>query len=307
MINLAQAFPDQITEVNVTLWRQVTRSMLYWLNCMTHPDGEIAFFNDAAIGIAPSPAKLNSYAARLGLCAESIHARNTHLSDSGYIRLSQRHALALIDVASVGPDYLPGHAHADTLSFELSLFGQRVFVNGGTSQYGTDEVRELERSTAAHNTVVINGENSSEVWDGFRVARRAYPRDLVIKETTKLVSVSCAHDGYRRLSGKPIHRRTWEFSDSALIVSDEINGDYESAVAYFHVHPDINISENAIGGWWLHLPQQKKVSVIVEFGNSEWISSFYAPEFGKRLKTRCLKIELPKEGSRVTINWSSND
>jgi len=214
--------------------------------------------------------------------------------------------LALIDVAPVGPDYLPGHAHADTLSFELSLFGQRVFVNGGTSQYATDEVRELERSTAAHNTVVINGENSSEVWDGFRVARRAYPRDLVIKETTKLVSVSCAHDGYRRLSGKPIHRRTWEFSNSSLTVSDEINGDYESAEAYFHVHPNINISENACG-WLLHLPQRIKASVNVEVGNSEWISSFYAPEFGKRLKTRCLKIEIPKEGSRVTIDWSFND
>jgi len=306
LINLAQAFPNVITEVNMTHWRQVAQSMLYWLNGMTHPDGEIAFFNDAAIGMAPSPEKLNSYAARLGLCAESIHARITHFSDSGYIRLSSRHALALIDVAPVGPDYLPGHAHADTLSFELSLFRQRVFVNGGTSQYGTDELRELERSSAAHSTVVINGENSSEVWGGFRVARRAYPRDLVIKETTKLVSVSCAHDGYRRLSGKPIHRRTWEFSDSALTVSDEINGDYESAEAYFHVHPNINISENACG-WLLHLPQRIKASVNVEVGNSEWISSFYAPEFGKRLKTRCLKIEIPKEGSRVTIDWSFND
>lgn len=307
LINLAQAFPDAISEITVSHWGEVAQSMLNWLNGMSHTDDEIAFFNDTAIGIAPSPVELKDYAARVGVWADSIHARITHFVDSGYVRLSSGQALALIDVAPVGPDYLPGHAHADTLSFELSLFGQRVFVNGGTSQYGTDELREFERSTAAHNTLVVNGENSSEVWDGFRVARRAYPRDLVIKETTKLVSVSCAHDGYRRLSGKPIHRRTWEFSDSALIVSDEINGDYESAVAYFHVHPDINISENAIGGWWLHLPQQKKVSVIVEFGNSEWISSFYAPEFGKRLKARCLKIELPKEGSRVTINWSSND
>jgi hypothetical protein len=32
----------------------------------------------------------------------------------------------ILDVAPVGPDYLPGHAHADTLSFELSLFGQRA-------------------------------------------------------------------------------------------------------------------------------------------------------------------------------------
>lgn len=307
LINLAQVFPDTISEVNVTLWRQVVPSMLFWLNGMTHPDDEIAFFNDAAIGNVPSPVKLNAYAARLGLWAESIHARTTHFTDSGYLRLSSGHALALIDVAPVGPDYLPGHAHADTLSFELSLFGERVFVNGGTSQYGTDAVRELERGTAAHNTVVINNKNSSEVWGGFRVARRAYPRDLVINETPKSVSVTCAHDGYCRLSGKPIHRRRWEFSDSSLTISDQITGDFESAVAYFHVHPDIGISANSDSGWLLQLPKGQKITVYVEMGDSNWSPSFYAPEFGKRIKTKCLEVPLGQEGACVTINWSSND
>ncbi len=45
-------------------------------------------------------------------------------------------AYLVCDCANVGPDYLPGHAHADTLSFELSLDGRRLFVNSGTSVYG---------------------------------------------------------------------------------------------------------------------------------------------------------------------------
>ena len=36
-------------------------------------------------------------------------------------------------------------------------------------------------------------------------------RDLVIDDTSDSVSVSCSHDGYSRLSTKPIHRRTWGF------------------------------------------------------------------------------------------------
>ena len=40
---------------------------------------------------------------------------------------------AIFDVAPLGPDYLPGHGHADTLSFELSLFGHRFITNSGTS------------------------------------------------------------------------------------------------------------------------------------------------------------------------------
>ena len=41
------------------------------------------------------------------------HARDMCGSDDKVV--------AIIDVAKIGPDYLPGHGHADTLSFELSI------------------------------------------------------------------------------------------------------------------------------------------------------------------------------------------
>ena len=82
----------------------------------------------------------------------------------------------------------------------MSLFGKRVFVNCGTSQYGTGVMRQKERGTAMHNTVVINNLNSSEVWSGFRVARRAKPVDFISKNNKKFITVKCAHDGYKRLS-----------------------------------------------------------------------------------------------------------
>ena len=50
-----------------------------------------------------------------------------------------------------------------------------MLVNTGISQYGEGKERNRQRSTAAHNTVEVDGENSSEVWAGFRVARRAFP------------------------------------------------------------------------------------------------------------------------------------
>jgi len=248
--------------------------------------------NDAAIGISPSS-------------FERADARVTHFADTGYVRLAARDAVALLDVAKIGPDYLPGHPHADTLSFELSLFSQRVFVNGGTSEYGTGELRQFERSTAAHNTVVVNSENSSEVWGGFRVARRAYPRDLLIEKSSDSVVVSCAHDGYCRLPGKPIHRRTWEFSETVLVVTDHIAGRFDHAFAYFHLHPSMTVSSDASGHWVLQLPQGYRALVTVEAGEASVENSHYAPEFGKRLKTKCLKVALGTEGARVRIDWSS--
>jgi len=174
---------------------------------MTHPDGQIALFNDAAFGVTPPPDNLVSYAERIGLnifeqkCHKTSLLKVQSWSASGYIRLETVNATAFLDVAPIGPDYLPSHANADTLSFELSVFGQRVIVNGGTSRYGSGPERLRERQTAAHSTLEINSESSSEVWSGFRVARRAYPFELSINESGSAVEVVCAHDGYRRLKG----------------------------------------------------------------------------------------------------------
>ena len=108
--------------------------MFKWLETMCHPDGEISFFNDSALGIAPKIHDLKSYANRLNINYKSIKFNKIiNLSNSGYIRMTSNDAVALLDTAPIGPDYLPAHAHADTLSFELTLFGQRVFVNSGTS------------------------------------------------------------------------------------------------------------------------------------------------------------------------------
>jgi hypothetical protein len=62
----------------------------------------------------------------------TLSERCTHLVDSGYVRLEQGNAVALCWMwPGLDRITLPGHAHADTLSFELSLFGQRVVVNSG--------------------------------------------------------------------------------------------------------------------------------------------------------------------------------
>ena len=215
-------------------------AMRRWLEVMCHPDGEIALFNDAAMGIAPSVAELEGYFARCFPAAESEPLQPVErLVDSGYVRLQAGDAVALLDVARVGPDYLPGHAHADTLSFELSLFGQRFLVNGGTSCYGTSAERLRQRGTAAHNTVTVDGQDSSEVWGGFRVARRAYPAGLSLLEDANCLQVSCSHDGYRRLKGRPVHTRMWFLNADALCVEDNVTGRYREAVAHYRFHPDV--------------------------------------------------------------------
>ena len=89
----------------------------------------------------------------------------------------------------------------------LALSGK--IVDSGTSRYGLGPERLRQHGIAADNTVAIDGLDSSEVWSGFRVARRARPVGLSIQALPGELRVSCAHDGYRRLPGRPLYRRTW--------------------------------------------------------------------------------------------------
>lgn len=314
LINLAAAYPGVVECEQVDQWRAVALKMLAWLQAMCHPDGEIAFFNDAAIGIAPSPAEINAYACRLGISADQMDNLSgtptvIRFSDSGYIRLEALNTVAFLDVAPIGPDYLPGHAHADTLSFELSLFGERVFVNGGTSQYGSGPVRLEERGTKAHNTVTINGKNSSEVWSGFRVARRAYPMDLEVEQTGQAIVVNCAHDGYMRLPGQPVHQRSWQFRPGKLVVHDQVVGEFETAFAHFHLHPNITVTAIDHRTYWLYLSGcDQRVQLFVLNGASSIEQGFFSPEFGIRLKSQYLAVRLePGNGCTLKISWSVDE
>jgi len=222
-------------------WPEIIGRMRFWLATMCHPDGDISFFNDAAMGISPSPAKLETYALRLGFSPlDEIPDGMTHLAESGYIRIKCEEIFAFLDVAPIGPDYLPGHAHADTLSFELSLFGNRVFVNSGTSLYGKSVERILQRGTGAHTALMLNSVNSSEVWGDFRVARRARVLSTKIWQEDEMMCVMAAHDGYRHHSGQPIHWRCWRIGKGCLWIEDRLEGAGENQIEiFFHLHPDM--------------------------------------------------------------------
>lgn len=303
LINLAGQYGSLVPRERVAEWEELACRVTCWLRVMTHPDGEISFFNDAAMGIAPPPGELHAYAARLGVGAAFIGGlRVVHLCESGYIRVANDCAVALLDVGPVGPEYLPGHAHADTLSFEWSLFGQRAVVNCGISCYGVGAERVRQRGTAAHSTVEIAGCDSSEVWGGFRVARRAYPFDLSVEENGGAVAVRCAHTGYCRLPGNPVHRRQWAFADRSLRIIDRVEGGQYEAVARYHLHPSVVVQmEGDVGR--IVLPDGQVAEWRVLVGAARLAASSYHPEFGLSLPCQCLEVALVEQAADIVFTW----
>ena len=158
-----------------------------WLRNITYSNGEIPMVNDATYGIAPQSNELLSYAKEIGITDQQIP-----LSDSGYRKIRTNNYELFIDVGNVGPDYQPGHAHSDTFNFELIKNGNPIFVDTGISTYEKNDIRQSERATHSHNTVKIGDKEQTQVWGGFRVAKRARITHLIEKPNL----IEASHDGY---------------------------------------------------------------------------------------------------------------
>jgi uncharacterized heparinase superfamily protein len=258
LVNLARAWPGRVPSALLERMVGLVPVMLHWLDAMCHPDGDIALFNDSAFDVAPSRPALFAYAARLQLGAGGPALDLEHLAASGYVRALRGPFALFCDVGDIGPDHLPGHAHADSLSLELSVRGYRWFVDSGCSTYSLGPERLRQRGTAAHNTVVVDGLDSSEVWSSFRVARRARVHDVLVDAHGERVVIEASHDGYARRSGT-LHRRRLVLDARGLLIADQLEGPFTQAASHWHLHPDVATESD---GARRVLPNQRLVATF---------------------------------------------
>lgn len=272
--------------------------MLNWLNAMSHPDGEISFFNDATFGIASRYEKLSEYAKRLGIVVSESNLVDRYLKPSGYLVVQRLAYKFIMDVAEVGPSYQPGHAHADTLSFELSVKGSRFIVNSGISQYGLGKERLLQRGTATHNTVEIDAENSSEIWSGFRVARRVSPQVESINQKGNQINELVA--SYKSLKGAK-HHRSVTFKEHIISLTDQITGQFHQAISYLYFHPDVQIQQVSSNEYECKLGDSTVYIHLNGQVDSQLLNTLWHPEFGKSIDNLCLKILLKSGECKINI------
>ncbi len=242
------------------------------------------------------------------------------LGATGYFILGGRQGnCAVIDAGDVCPDYLPAHGHADSLSYELWLDGLPLVTDSGIFEYTTGEWRTFFRSTAAHNTVVVDGEDNSEVWGSFRVARRARPGRVSVPIGDGISCFRSSHDGYRALKGSPVHNRivffAWEYW---LVVIDEITGHgIHEAASLLHFHPDAEVTSAgrtariSRNGNNYTLTGTECDEVECSHGDSGSRRSWYSPQFGVRHARACCSLtsrgRAPLRLSYVITREASSD
>ena len=274
------------------------------LAALTHPDGGIALLNDSAFGVYPAPGAL-ARAAGAAPAGDGPFA----LADTGYYGARTAGGdYVVCDAAPLGPDYQPGHGHADLLSFELSLSGARVVVDGGVSTYAAGPMRDWCRSTRAHNTVEVEGRDSAETWAAFRVGRRGRPRGVVWTAGRDGFELSARHDGYRHLPGRPVHARTFRWRSGSLEIADRIDARRPvRAVARLHFHPDCRLSDRAGGTCTVSFPGGR---AGVSWSGWETVArdeSWYCPAFGVERSNPCLAFSGTAAAVRGSIRILSLD
>ncbi|HLF26865.1 MAG TPA: alginate lyase family protein [Anaerolineae bacterium] len=185
--------------------------------------------------------RFNDLPARLPLPSRSFPAggyvvmRNNWETSGLYLAL---------DCGPFGYQLATGHGHADALSIEVHGHGRPLLVDSGVYSFhlGT-HWRNTFRSTRAHNTVVVDGQDQSVLLDSGRAWR---PAQVTLNDWATdphFDFVDAAHDGYHRLPERITHRRRIFFvKPDYWLVADRLAGsgahDFE---ALFHLPPDVHV------------------------------------------------------------------
>jgi len=193
----------------------IIQAMKDSLGVLLDPQGQLVLVND---GFPVSDQMIQA------LYGSVPPVQSAHLPYTGYARLVRGDWLAFVDVGDPCPDSLPAHAQADTLGCIVYYRNQRVISEAFTSTYESGSIRQQERSTAAHSTVQLAGQDSTEVWAAFRAGRRARIRDVEFHDDrNEPAAVTAWHDGYRHLPGKPWHHRKVICEQDGITVIDTVS------------------------------------------------------------------------------------
>jgi uncharacterized heparinase superfamily protein len=278
--------------------RSAWSKMAEFLRWVQHPDGNIPLLNDAADNGAACPGDMLALGDRLEASPQQTASAKggRHFSDTGLAVWHGGLWSVFFDVGPVGPNYQPGHAHADTLTIECSFRGQQLFVDPGTFAYDNDERRCYDRATASHNTVSIDGEDSSEVWHIFRMGRRALPMEVQVRFDNSM-EATAGHTGYHHLPGRPSHRRTVRIDEpGALVIHDRAEGSgIHHLQGGYLLTPEWSVSDAAEG--WRLASQDRQVRVVVTGPagiRRSQRTAWYHPEFGREQNTQ--RLEWSYEG-----------
>jgi hypothetical protein len=214
-------------------------------------------------------------------------------SDSNYL---------LFDCGPHGTDNC-GHAHSDALAIEVAAQGKTVLVDPGTFTYtGSSEMRDWFRSSAAHNTLTLDGQSSSVSAGPFSWKSTTNCERLAWLDHPRFTYVSGRHSGYQRLTKPGTHTRSILFLKREYwFIRDqiEVTGTHEVDL-WFHFESGTSPEIQVDGGrnWISQHDGEQGLNIISFPGDTwrkeeQWLSHCY----GEKTRARVCVLSSPVNGN----------
>ncbi len=318
-------------------WREKLARMVEYVLHLTLPSGRLPMFGDAdggrVLAVAPrvphDPAPVLSVAGAFfrradfaaaatrpreecfwlfdGHCEPAGNAApplgSRAFLDSGMVTFrAGSGGVARVLMFDAGPQGMPGsaHGHCDALSVVCAAGGVEWLTDPGTHVYSSDRAsRDYFRSTAAHNTASVDGEQQAVPVDIFKW-RDLPPVRLERWLTSRTVDFAAAsHTGYFRLPQGILHRRHVLFvKPEYWLVSDEFHGSgAHSLEFFFHFTPGVRL-ESRHGAWlasagsaqFLIVPPRAEGLELRAYAQSETPpAAGYSEDYGHRVPAPLLR------------------
>lgn len=267
-----------------------------------------------------------------GRSVEELESRA--FPDGGIYVMRHKNDYMVISCGPNGQGGIGGHAHNDKLSFELCVDGEDIIVDPGTYVYTANpKWRDKFRSTAYHNTVIVDGEeqNGFDRDNLFKLRDEADARCEKWVTTEEYDLFVGQHSGYRKLPAPIAHRREiqfdkkskrWNVRDMLFSPLGANSGDkYHSYCSHLHLSPAVYIEQDKKGmiirwqgtsGCALRVESESAVSKQ----DDSWYSPSYGTKLSSKWLTRCeegfapynaeLILKAVREGTKQVLDTSGH-
>jgi hypothetical protein len=219
------------------------------------------------------------------------------LSDSGLAVLRAGQASIVFCAMPNGIHGKGSHTHCDKLSLVFRLGADEVFCDGGSRCYTRSaELRNEDRSTRAHNTLVIDGEEQNSLSSDPRLLFQCGNEAAVsLISTDGDRTVRASHQGYSRIGVE--HRRTVQLDESSLLVEDEVGGTGEHVLELRYIlGPAWRASSEMMSGKTVSCAITGPRRMTLECESESSLKLILTPteisrEYGATVPVSCIRIQ----------------
>ncbi len=218
-------------------------------------------------------------------------------SFTDYYIIRDKDLYMLIHCGDIGRKGFGGHGHNDQLSFILSYKGKDYIIDPGTYAYTSDiRRRHIFRSTAYHNTPVINEMEQNDINSQrpFDMTHKTMAKCILWQSTKEKTIFIGQHQGFSPIT----IIREIIYEKDKIIITDNITSNANIELS-LHLHPKVNIKHIKNTA---HLDNK----ITIKSKNLELIPSRYSPSYGTKERNKKLRIKTSSNTLKTTISLQNS-